>query len=350
MEKNNIIDPKELSGENYSATQEPEEKNIRPAFIKEYIGQQKNVEKIKIFLEAAKIRKEALDHVLLAGPPGLGKTTLANIIAHEMGSHIHTLSGPTIEKKADLATILTQLEPYDVLFIDEIHRLHKAIEEVLYSAMEDFRLDIIIGQGPAARTLKIDLPPFTLVGATTRVGLLTNPLRDRFGVQLRLDFYPAHELKKIILRASTILGIELEDEAAKEMAERSRGTPRIANRILKRVRDYVQVRHNVKSSERIPSAYVKQALDFFEIDSRGLDLLDRKFLTQLIQKFLGGPVGIETMSAALGEEVGTLKDVYEPYLLQEGFMRRTPQGRVATLLAYEHLGLMAHYEGASKEL
>ena len=312
------------------------EKNLRPQNLENYVGQGKIKEKLSLFLKAAKQRGDALDHVLLAGPPGLGKTTLAHIIANEMGSQIHIVTGPNVEKKGDLAAVLTNLQPGDVLFIDEIHRLQKTIEEVLYGAMEDFKLDLILGQGPAARTFRIDLPPFTLVGATTRTGLLTNPLRDRFGVQLRLDFYPVGELEVILERSAKVLEIEMDAQAAQEMAKRSRGTPRIANRLLKRVRDYAQV---VSQSPKITQEIARAALHLFEVDERGLDAMDRKFLLTLIEKFEGGPVGIETLSSATGEERDTLEDVYEPYLLQEGFIQRTPRGRVAAKMSYDHLGL-----------
>ncbi len=312
------------------------EKSLRPAVLREYVGQTKIKENLRLFIEAARLRGDALDHVLLAGPPGLGKTTLAHIIAQEMTSQLHTVSGPNVEKKGDLAAILTNLQPRDVLFIDEVHRLPKAIEEVLYSAMEDFKLDLIMGQGPGARTLRIDLPRFTLVGATTRTGLLSSPLRDRFGVPLRLDFYPHEELQQIVERSAGLLGVDIEPEASLEVARRSRGTPRIANRLLKRVRDFAQVR---AKSSRITLSIAQDALKLFEVDGRGLDPLDRKFLRALLEKFDGGPVGIETLASALGEERETLEDVYEPYLLQEGFIQRTPRGRLATRIAYEHLGL-----------
>ena len=311
------------------------EKNLRPQILTEYVGQQKIKDNLSLFMDAAKQRGDSLDHVLLAGPPGLGKTTLAHIISHEMGSQIHAITGPNIEKKGDLAAILTNLQPRDVLFIDEIHRLHKTIEEVLYSAMEDFKLDIILGQGPAARTLRIDLPKFTLVGATTRTGLLSNPLRDRFGVQLRLDFYPPAELERIILRSAGLLGAEIGDDGAKEIARRSRGTPRIANRLLKRVRDFAQVK---RRGAKITSQLASEALELFEVDVRGLDPLDRKYLLAILEKFDGGPVGIETLTSALGEERDTLEDVVEPFMIQEGFIQRTPRGRVATRIAFEHLG------------
>jgi Holliday junction DNA helicase RuvB len=315
------------------------EQSLRPSFMGEYIGQKKVKENLSLFMEAAKKRGDSLDHVLLAGPPGLGKTTLAHIIAHEMGTQIHSVTGPNVDKKGDLAAILTNLQPKDVLFIDEVHRLQKSIEEVLYGAMEDYKLDLIIGQGPAARTLRIDLPKFTLVGATTRTGLLSSPLRDRFGVQLRLDFYPVEELEKIVYRSAQLLEIHIDPTGANEIAQRSRGTPRIANRLLKRVRDYAQVRGDFGASRpRIDRGISQAALALFEVDHRGLDPMDRKFLAALIQKFDGGPTGIETLSSALGEERDTLEDVYEPYLIQEGFLQRTPRGRVATRLAYDHLG------------
>ena len=313
-----------------------EEKSLRPSFLSEYVGQTKVKDNLCLFMEAARQRGDALDHVLLAGPPGLGKTTLANIIAHEMRSQIHTVTGPNVEKKGDLAAILTNLQPRDVLFIDEIHRLQKTIEEVLYGAMEDFKLDLIIGQGPAARTLKIDLPKFTLVGATTRTGLLSSPLRDRFGVQLRLDFYPAVELEQIVHRSAGLLGISIDKLGAHEIARRARGTPRIANRLLKRVRDFAQVKLN---SPKIDIEVARAALSLFEVDTRGLDALDRKLLLTIVEKFDGGPVGIETLSSAIGEERDTLEDVYEPFLIQEGFLQRTPRGRMATRIAFEHLGL-----------
>jgi Holliday junction DNA helicase RuvB len=322
------------------------EKSLRPSYLGEYIGQQRVKENLSLFMEAARQRGDSLDHVLLSGPPGLGKTTLAHIIAHEMGSNVHTVTGPNVEKKGDLAAILTNLQPRDVLFIDEIHRLQKTIEEVLYGAMEDYKLDLIIGQGPAARTLRIDLPKFTLVGATTRSGLLSSPLRDRFGVQLRLDFYPVEELEKIIRRSAKLLNIPIDDSGCNEIAKRSRGTPRIVNRLLKRVRDFAQVEAAKKGNEaKIDRDVARAALKLFEVDDRGLDLMDRRFLLSIIEKFDGGPVGIETLSSALGEERDTLEDVYEPYLLQEGFLQRTPRGRMATRIAFEHLGLA--WEGKS---
>lgn len=331
----------EFDGNNFDQSSEQNtEKSLRPAVLEEYIGQKKVKENLELFMQAAKQRGDSLDHVLLAGPPGLGKTTLANIIAHEMGTQIHTVTGPNVEKKGDLAAILTNLQPRDVLFIDEVHRLQKTIEEVLYGAMEDFRLDLILGQGPAARTLKIDLPRFTLVGATTRTGLLSSPLRDRFGVQMRLDFYPVDELEKIVFRSSRLLQIEMSESGCNEIAKRSRGTPRIANRLLKRVRDFAQVRGKLGISgiAKIDRTLAQNALAMLEVDHRGLDQMDRKFLAALIEKFDGGPVGIETLSSVLGEERDTLEDVYEPYLLQEGFIQRTPRGRMATRMAFEHIG------------
>ncbi len=309
--------------------------SLRPTLLSEYIGQSKVKENLQLFMEAAKARGDALDHCLLAGPPGLGKTTLAHIIAQEMGTELHSITGPNIEKKGDLAAILTNLQPGDILFIDEIHRLQKSIEEVLYSAMEDYKLDLIIGQGPAAKTIRIDLPKFTLVGATTRTGLLSSPLRDRFGVQLRLDFYPASDLEEIVNRSAGILGISMLETGADEIARRSRGTPRIANRLLKRVRDFAEVRARTNQIDR---KVARDALALFEVDERGLDFMDRKLLLTIIEKFEGGPVGVETLASALGDERETIEDVYEPFLIQEGFLQRTPRGRVANRLAFEHLG------------
>ncbi|MCG8400115.1 MAG: Holliday junction branch migration DNA helicase RuvB [Firmicutes bacterium] len=309
--------------------------SLRPRSLGEYIGQDKVKETIGIFIQAALQRGEPLDHVLLFGPPGLGKTTLANIISNEMGVNIRTTSGPAIERPGDLAAILTNLQQGDVFFIDEVHRLSRMVEEILYPAMEDFALDIIIGKGPGARSLRIDLPRFTLIGATTRAGLMTSPLRDRFGVISRLDYYRAGDLVTIITRAARILEVGIDTEGAAEIARRSRGTPRVANRLLKRVRDYAQVR----ADGGITGKVAREALEFFEVDPLGLDEADRRVLTVVITKFGGGPVGVETIAAAAGEEAGTIEDVYEPYLLQLGLLARTQRGRVATPAAFAHLGL-----------
>ncbi len=309
------------------------DQNLRPQKLDYFIGQEKTKEKLSIFIEAASRRGESLDHVLLYGPPGLGKTSLANIIANELNVNIHTTSGPAIERPGDLAAILTNLQPNDVLFIDEIHRLNKVVEEVLYPAMEDFSLDIIIGKGPSARSVRLDLSPFTLVGATTRVGLLSSPLRDRFGVINRLEFYNGEELARIINRSARVLAIAISEQGAREIARRSRGTPRICNRLLKRVRDYAQV----KADGDITPEVVDRALQLLEIDELGLDKTDHRLLETIIIKFAGGPVGLNTMAAAISEECETIEDVYEPYLLQLGFIERTPRGRVATIAANNHL-------------
>ncbi|HHW46993.1 MAG TPA: Holliday junction branch migration DNA helicase RuvB [Clostridiaceae bacterium] len=322
-----------LSGE--TASEDYDESSLRPHNMDEYIGQTKVKENLKVFIEAAKKRKEALDHVLLYGPPGLGKTTLAGVIAAELGVNFRVTSGPAIEKAGDLAAILTNLNDHDVLFIDEIHRLNRSVEEILYPAMEDFALDIIIGKGPSARSIRLDLPKFTLIGATTRAGLLTSPLRDRFGVINRLEIYSTEELKLIVKRSAEILKIEIDDKGAEEIARRSRGTPRIANRLLKRVRDFAQI----KANGFIDESVAKMGLDALEIDDIGLDRVDRNMLMSIINKFGGGPVGLETLAACIGEETDTIEDVYEPYLLQLGFINKTPRGRMATKLAYEHFGL-----------
>lgn len=309
------------------------ENSLRPKSLDDYLGQEKAKEQLKIFIEAAKSRNEQLDHVLLYGPPGLGKTTLASIIANEMGVNLRITSGPAIERAGDLAAILTNLNENDVLFIDEIHRINRSVEEVLYSAMEDFCLDIIIGKGPSARSIRLDLPKFTLIGATTRAGMLTNPLRDRFGVICKLDYYTVDELAKIVVRSSEILGAEIQIGGATEIARRSRGTPRIANRLLKRVRDYAQVR----ADGNITDDVANKALELLGVDSLGLDYVDEKLLMTIIQKFRGGPVGLDTLAASIGEDRNTIEDVYEPYLLQLGFINRGPRGRIAMPLAYEHL-------------
>lgn len=311
------------------------ENSLRPTMLADYIGQEKAKNNLKVFIEAAKNRGEALDHVLLYGPPGLGKTTMASIIANEMGSHLKITSGPAIEKPGELAAILNNLNEQDVLFIDEIHRLNRQVEEVLYPAMEDFAIDILIGKGQAARSIRLDLPHFTLVGATTRAGMLTAPLRDRFGVVNRLEFYTKDELAQIVIRSAEVLDITIDKRGAIEIAKRSRGTPRLANRLLKRVRDFAQVSFDGHISEEV----AKQALDRLEVDSFGLDQIDRNIILTMIEKFAGKPVGLDTLAAAIGEDAGTIEDVYEPYLIQNGLISRTPRGRVATPTAYKHFGL-----------
>ena len=311
------------------------EKGLRPESLDQYVGQSKAKNNLKIFIEAAKSRNEPLDHVLFYGPPGLGKTTLATIIAHEMGVHIKVTSGPAIEKPGEMAAILNNLAENDILFIDEIHRLNRQVEEVLYPAMEDYSIDIMIGKGQGARSIRLDLPKFTLVGATTRAGLLTAPLRDRFGVINKLEFYTVDELKQIIIRSAGLLNVEIDEKGATELARRSRGTLRLANRLLKRVRDFAQVKYDGVITEDVANL----ALDLLEVDKLGLDKGDRSILETMIDKFDGGPVGLDTLAAALGEDSGTLEDVYEPYLIQNGLLQRTPRGRIATRLAYEHLGV-----------
>lgn len=311
------------------------EGSLRPQSLNDYIGQSKIKDSLRIYIDAARQRKDALDHVLFYGPPGLGKTTLAGIIANEMGVHMKVTSGPAIEKPGEMAAILNNLQEGDLLFVDEIHRLNRQVEEVLYPAMEDYAIDIVIGKGPTARSIRLDLPHFTLVGATTRAGLLTAPLRDRFGIIHRLEFYSVEELQMIIMHSAKILGAPLEPEGAMEMARRSRGTPRIANRILKRVRDYAQVKHDGVITEMV----AKTALDLMDVDRMGLDYIDRNILLTMIEKFRGGPVGLDTLAAAIGEDAGTIEDVYEPYLIKNGFLNRTPRGRVVTDYAYSHLGL-----------
>lgn len=328
--ENRIIAPEYASMEDAEV-----ETSLRPRTLGEYIGQEKAKENLSIFMQSAKLRGEALDHVLLYGPPGLGKTTLAGIVANEMGVNLRVTSGPAIEKPGDLAALLTNLSQGDILFIDEIHRLSRAVEEILYPAMEDYALDIIIGKGPSARSIRIDLPKFTLIGATTRAGQMTSPLRDRFGIVQRLEFYQIPDLQHIVSRSARHMGLEMSDEGALEVARRSRGTPRIANRLLRRVRDFAEVRHDGTISADIAA----QALDMLNVDAEGFDYMDRKLLLAVIDKFFGGPVGLDNLAAAIGEERETIEDVLEPYLIQQGFLQRTPRGRMATVRAWNHFGI-----------
>jgi len=318
-----------------SPNEEAIERALRPKLLNDYVGQLKVREQLGIFISAASKRGEALDHVLLFGPPGLGKTTLSHIIANELGVNLRQTSGPVLEKPKDLAALLTNLEKNDVLFIDEIHRLSPVVEEILYPALEDYQIDIMIGEGPAARSIKLDLQPFTLVGATTRAGMLTNPLRDRFGIVARLEFYTPEELQKIVIRSAGLLNVEMDQEGGFEIANRSRGTPRIANRLLRRVRDYAEV----KGNGRVDKAIAKAALSMLDVDPQGFDVMDRKLLEAVIHRFDGGPVGLDNVAASIGEERDTIEDVIEPYLIQQGFLQRTPRGRIATLAAYKHLGV-----------
>ena len=340
MEEQRLIDPAA------AADDVQLDRAIRPRLLRDYVGQPAVKEQMEVFIPAARQRGEALDHVLIFGPPGLGKTTLAHIIANEMQAQLHQTSGPVLERAGDLAALLTNLQPHDVLFVDEIHRLSPVVEEVLYPAMEDYQLDIMIGEGPAARSIKVDLPPFTLVGATTRAGLLTSPLRDRFGIVQRLEFYSQEDLTRIVQRSADILAMEIDPEGAGEIARRSRGTPRIANRLLRRVRDYAQV----KGDGRITADIADAALSMLKVDANGIDHMDRRLLMTVLEKFDGGPVGVDSLAAAIGEERGTIEDVLEPFLIQQGFLMRTPRGRVATRRAFEYFGFKPRREAAVDDL
>jgi len=334
IEHDDLASPRVIAPQRASAQEEAVERALRPKRLGEYVGQARIREQLDIFIRAARARAEPLDHVLLFGPPGLGKTTLAHILAHEMGVNLRQTSGPVLERAGDLAALLTNLDRHDVLFIDEIHRLSPVVEEILYPALEDYQIDIMIGEGPAARSIKLDLQPFTLVGATTRAGMLTNPLRDRFGIVSRLEFYEVDDLMRIVLRSATLLKADIDSEGARQIATRARGTPRIANRLLRRVRDYAQVRH----AGRIDAAVADAALGMLDVDRRGLDLMDRSLLEAIVHKFAGGPVGLDNLAAAIGEERDTIEDVIEPYLIQQGYIQRTPRGRIATEAALLHLG------------
>ena len=346
IHSDNLSSDRLISPAPVSAQEEALERALRPKLLDEYVGQEKIRGQLEIFIEAARKRKEPLDHVLLFGPPGLGKTTLAHIIAREMCVNLRHTSGPVLERAGDLAALLTKLEPNDVLFIDEIHRLSPVVEEILYPALEDYQIDIMIGEGPAARSVKLDLPPFTLVGATTRAGMLTNPLRDRFGIVARLEFYTVTELQRIVTRSAGLLELPISQDGALEIAKRSRGTPRIANRLLRRVRDYAEVRAQGEATREVADA----ALTMLDVDAQGLDVMDRKLLLTVIEKFMGGPVGVDNLASAIGEERDTIEDVIEPYLIQQGYLQRTTRGRVATANAYQHFGLAQPRNAHNKEL